>query len=326
MPAKQGNQNDQQYQYGHHWTETEFESGCNSFIEACHRVNDYLGRSYGCISKDNALLQWDWASSEDIPSFLCHRKIQGKNVDNKDKKDSKLCLWLLHPPVVTSVGLFQADIICSFEDDSELHSINEYEEDMEYYDSYVDIGTYVETESNGGNNGDYVGDNDGGSDGDRKQVEWSFDVVYSPTWRVPVLYFRVRYVDAVGRNPSGARPTRCQVLQLLLSRRQYRSQYGKDFWDDEDHEDAAWNFLSEEMHPITGVPSFFLHPCHIAERVGQLCTHAVCTDSDTVSRAPPSLLILFWMSLLMPAVNHTFPPKIYQLLHQYLSSRELVEL
>merc|ERR1719245_400036 len=96
-------------------------------------------------------------------------------------------------------------------------------------------------------------------------MEWNLSVVYSETWNVPVLYFRVQYLD--GRVCS--RDTILLLIQL------------KD------------DFVSEEEHPIHGVPCFFLHPCQTHD-----CLQLLDNDCNIVLR---------WMMMVLPAVKCKIP-------------------
>jgi len=127
-------------------------------------------------------------------------------------------------------------------------------------------------------------------------TEWHFSVVYSDTWQVPVLYFQVQQSD-------GQPLWRQDVLGLLSL-------------DDEKSNDDSWHFLSQEEHPVTGVPSFFLHPCQTSALLNILKTHnKVSTQSLESSSAS---VILSWMSIVLPAVGLPFPPGVYSQVQDFL--------
>eukprot|EP00980_Cylindrotheca_fusiformis_P026424 scaffold16150_cov112-Cylindrotheca_fusiformis.AAC.3 len=112
-------------------------------------------------------------------------------------------------------------------------------------------------------------------------IQWDFSIVYSDTYRVPVLYFRVQKLD-------GTPVTRTQVLNLLPK------QQIKDSWD----------FISQDEHPITCFPSFFLHPCQTATRLEQL---------NLSNGNQRSMVLWAWMSMVFPAVDQGIPPSYFNL-------------
>jgi hypothetical protein len=77
---------------------------------------------------------------------------------------------------------------------------------------------------------------------DEAHLDWRVSIVYSETWRVPVVYFTVLH-------PDGSPCTREDIVDSLM---------------DQNHQNQindSWDFISHDEHPITGVPSLFLHPC-----------------------------------------------------------------
>jgi hypothetical protein len=151
--------------------------------------------------------------------------------------------------------------------------------------------------------------------------EWRFSIVYCPVWRVPVLYFTVQQQDG----------TPCPV-SLVTDWIHYHHHYhyhqsridgaNNDKEDDNDDDDVAArmeDFISYDEHPITGVPSMFLHPCRTKENLMTLfCSssttttttttisnHCCCCDSSAVR-------LLQWLSMVLPAVGcQTIPLQVY---------------
>jgi ubiquitin-like-conjugating enzyme ATG10 len=119
--------------------------------------------------------------------------------------------------------------------------------------------------------------------------QWRFSVVYSDTWKVPVLYFSVQ-VDSAG-NPC----SREEVLSMLPC----------------PEVSDTWDFLSHDEHPVTGAPSYFLHPCRTADRLELMLRRH--PDKDSV-------VLLSWFSLVLPAVGYRLPPALFQELHTSLMS------
>ena len=116
------------------------------------------------------------------------------------------------------------------------------------------------------------------------QVQWNFSIVFSETYGVPVLYFRVQTLD-------GCPCERSEVLKWLPN------QAIADSWD----------FVSQEEHPISGLPAYFLHPCQTSSRL-----------KETLRPSQHGATILWaWMSMVFPAVNHPISPSFYKyILHQ----------
>ena len=118
---------------------------------------------------------------------------------------------------------------------------------------------------------------------DKKQQstwEWHFSVIYSETWQAPVLYFHVH--DLYCGEPC----MRTQIVDYLTQL------YAPNNVSDN------WEFCSQDEHPVTRMPSFFLHPCRTNERLQHLSS-----ASATAQQQDPALLLLQWMSLLLPSVG-----------------------
>lgn len=119
--------------------------------------------------------------------------------------------------------------------------------------------------------------------------EWNFSIVYSETWRVPVLYFRVQQRD-------GTPCTRDYILEVLAG--------------DSHHNRVpdSWDFVSHEEHPVSRCPSFFLHPCRTQDRLETL-------QANTSDEA---LRLLSWMSMILPSVGYSIPSRTFQQLRDRL--------
>mmetsp|Transcript_57269 Transcript_57269/g.139639 ORF Transcript_57269/g.139639 Transcript_57269/m.139639 type:complete len:492 (+) Transcript_57269:82-1557(+) len=166
---------------------------------------------------------------------------------------------------------------------------------------------------------------------------WHFSIVYSDTYRVPVLYFHVeRYEQMMTHNESSSIILgRREVLDMLLKiqrERQQQQQQELSQQDDQPNDqpdDTTWEFISQEEHPITGFPSFFLHPCQSSDRMNLVLSSLLMTTSssssitcsnnskndndddndnlsDSSSPSSPSYLWT-WMSMIFPAVGHPIP-------------------
>jgi hypothetical protein len=130
-------------------------------------------------------------------------------------------------------------------------------------------------------------------------ITWSFSIVYSDTYQVPTLYFHVYQQD-------GTPCTRSQVVQWLRKT-------GANAL--EDSETDSWEFISQEHHPHTGFPSYFLHPCRTSERM-KVLQQSLSHGRD--DKAEINFLWV-WMSLVFPAVKHPIPPNVYVCLQERMS-------
>lgn len=128
-------------------------------------------------------------------------------------------------------------------------------------------------------------------------TEWTFSIVFHETWRVPTLYFTCGHSDGIPL-------CRRQVLDILLrhtaATTSCQQQKGGD-WNEEE----LWDFVSQEEHPMTGKPSYFLHPCRTAERMEvmlQLQSRGV-DGSDGKNENNGGCPLLSWMSMVLPVVG-----------------------
>lgn len=174
-------------------------------------------------------------------------------------------------------------------------------------------------------------------------TEWSFNILLHTTWRVPTLYFSCCHSDGT---PLCRREVLDTLLLLLLRRRQQRLPNNNDNAtsscaeekndnDTNDYDDeSSWEFISQEEHPITGKPSYFLHPCRTAERMELMMSYrhhqfhrhhtfhqqsgqqvdSEKTDAeaegdyDEQHRIIP---LLTWMSMILPVVGCKISPEVF---------------
>lgn len=130
-------------------------------------------------------------------------------------------------------------------------------------------------------------------------TEWRFSVAYSDVWLVPVLYFTVQRIT------DGAPCTRQEVLDMLhLYNHQNFATAGLD--------DSSWDFCSYDEHPVSGMPSFFLHPCRTLERLEALKASVQC----------PSVRLWSWFSMILPTVGLSVSPKCFQRVQRKLEEEE----
>jgi len=144
---------------------------------------------------------------------------------------------------------------------------------------------------------------DNSSSSNMRQVEWSFSVVYSHVWAIPVLYFRVQYLN-------GMPLSRPQVLNMLISGIDDGME-NRSAHEDTIEDDDGWNCVSYEEHPITGVPSFFLHPCQTSMRLHHLMAAGDDSDENSVAKTNPANVLLSWLSMILPSTGFRMSPKVF---------------
>jgi Autophagocytosis associated protein, active-site domain len=116
---------------------------------------------------------------------------------------------------------------------------------------------------------------------------WYLNCIYHETWQVPVLYFSVQNAH------DGSPCTRDNVLEALgigstgsssMPERNDMNTTNEKLFDQDEYIDNTWTTISMEEHPITGIPSYFLHPCRTAERLGTLFNPSnVATPSSNIT-------------------------------------------
>ncbi|XP_060077455.1 ubiquitin-like-conjugating enzyme ATG10 [Ylistrum balloti] len=109
---------------------------------------------------------------------------------------------------------------------------------------------------------------------------YEYNIVYSRSYNVPVLYFNVYKADG-----------------SLLSLAEVWDRVPDVYRDRLEHD--RWTFLSQQEHPILGRPYFHLHPCHTADLMEQV-----------TSLSPPEKIsnyIVAWLSAVGPVVGLELP-------------------
>lgn len=114
---------------------------------------------------------------------------------------------------------------------------------------------------------------------------WSFSIAYSYTWRVPVMYFSVQL-------PDGTPCSRDEVIGNL-----------RCFCNNNEIVNDSWDFVSSDEHPVTGIPSFFLHPCRTSHILETLNASTTCS----------AMRLWSWLSMISPTVGLSIAPKTFSL-------------
>lgn len=191
------------------------------------------------------------------------------------------CTYLKHGPITTPHHIHGHLYEHAVEDDTN---------DMVDYNVWVDNECCTE----------YIDESTSGT----ISIEWSFSIVYSDTYQVPILYFHVQHQD-------GTPCIRSQVVQWLQGSKRRTGSHTLD-----ESETNSWDFVSQEHHPHTGFPSYFLHPCRTSDRMKQLQQSLVRDDRPGIN------FLWVWMSMVLPAVNHPIPSKMFWFLQERMSQQK----
>jgi len=139
-----------------------------------------------------------------------------------------------------------------------------------------------------------------GNNNDKKEdqqrqlaTEWTFSIIYSYTYQVPVLYFMVQ-------DDKGGLIGRRQLLEIL--RKEHERSFFFSINNDFPNENDTWDFVSQEEHPMTGLTSYFLHPCHSAQRMQLLNAGTKCQNEENAQ----SGMIWTWMSMVLSIPSSFF--------------------
>jgi len=167
-------------------------------------------------------------------------------------------------------------------------------------------------------------------------VEWTFSILFHETYRVPTLYF------ACHRTSDGLFLSRREVLRILLARQRYyyyertthtdsgssredgdyrpggSSPSAEERLRREEEEEMLWEFVSQEEHPATGAPSYFLHPCRTAERMESMQMMQSSGEENNndgeggdIGNDGRDCPLLSWMSMILPVVGCKIPSEVF---------------
>ncbi|KAF2239191.1 hypothetical protein EV356DRAFT_528472 [Viridothelium virens] len=110
-----------------------------------------------------------------------------------------------------------------------------------------------------------------------------YDVILSPIYRVPVVYFRLRDATVRNENPIDT------VFRYIVPH-------------DHHHEVKVVGIvggITMTDHPIEGTPAFFVHPCNTAEALH----HA----AEQTTALTPLQYLQLWMGIVGPVVGLYIP-------------------
>jgi ubiquitin-like-conjugating enzyme ATG10 len=109
------------------------------------------------------------------------------------------------------------------------------------------------------------------SDSKRVVFEIEYEVLLSPSYYIPVLYFSVR-------DSSGQMVTEIEQIYALIVPAIYRSQMqsigvmgGLSMAVSKSEDIPLYRMLTlHQNHPVTGIPTFFIHPCQTADALREV--------------------------------------------------------
>lgn len=125
----------------------------------------------------------------------------------------------------------------------------------------------------------------------------NYDIVYSPTYQVPVLYITFQQPPGASiTDPRTVTPTSVDQVHELLVPASAQAQI-KDV--------GVMGALSMTDHPVTGTPAYFVHPCRTAEVMGDLFGSADNGASDDWN-----MYLLIWIGLVGGSVGLDVPAEL----------------
>ncbi|TID27900.1 autophagy-related protein Atg10 [Venturia nashicola] len=109
-----------------------------------------------------------------------------------------------------------------------------------------------------------------------------YDIFLSPSYSVPVLYLTVR-------DSSGRLLTDVETVYLLLVPEVYRRQM---------RHVGVMGGLSMANHPVTDIPTFFIHPCQTADALREVARGRTVSSGE---------YLLVWMGIIGGSVGLNAP-------------------
>ncbi|CAI7673494.1 unnamed protein product [Penicillium viridicatum] len=116
-------------------------------------------------------------------------------------------------------------------------------------------------------------------------LQIDYDILLSPTYQVPVLYFGLRWHN---HGPLGLD----EVYQYVVPER-YRQELKSV---------GVMGGISMGYHPDSGAPAFFVHPCNTADAMANIA------DAQSVT---PGSYLLIWLGLVGHCVNLHVPRELF---------------
>ncbi|XP_020107550.1 ubiquitin-like-conjugating enzyme ATG10 [Ananas comosus] len=117
---------------------------------------------------------------------------------------------------------------------------------------------------------------------------YDFHIVYSYSYRVPILYFRGYRSDG---HPLS-------LDEIVMDLPPHSSNTLKE---------SKWTFLTQEEHPYLNRPWYMLHPCGISDWMKLLLVDGVSNEGSKTPQYLPA-----WLSVIGQAVGLRIPLELHQ--------------
>ncbi|KKK18828.1 hypothetical protein ARAM_005216 [Aspergillus rambellii] len=117
-------------------------------------------------------------------------------------------------------------------------------------------------------------------------LQVDYDVLLSPTYQVPVLYFILRQVGY-------PKPLGIDEVYRYLVPDQYRKEIQSV---------GIMGGISFGYHPISGTPAFFVHPCNTADAMRHIA------DRHSIS---PEAYLIMWLGLVGNCLRLHLPSELF---------------
>jgi ubiquitin-like-conjugating enzyme ATG10 len=125
-----------------------------------------------------------------------------------------------------------------------------------------------------------------------------YDVVYSPSYQVPVLY--LTFANPSTNNKSIPPPSADEIYSMLVPRG-FKTPM---------RDVGVMGALSMAEHPITGMPAYFVHPCRTQEALAPLLG-----DTSRKAGSEPAVeYLLLWFGVIGASVGLSVPMNTARLL------------
>jgi len=113
-----------------------------------------------------------------------------------------------------------------------------------------------------------------------------YHVIYNQSYNVPVLYFNMYKKDG-------------RLLSIEEVWKHVPAAYQAELRSN------AWGAITQQEHPLTGIPYFSIHPCQTEKLMKSCLTNTHCSDSN---------YIICWLSMFGPLVGLSLPLSYGQLI------------
>ncbi|KAM6591827.1 ubiquitin-like-conjugating enzyme ATG10 [Cannabis sativa] len=234
---------------------SEFYRAGGAFMERWNRLN-------------SSLPPWSWVSSsssskQHLNLGVASSQSHHQNQMNGYLVQEKLCLPV-HNSTTQRDGTFQEDL--------------DMEEEITFTEEEEPVDSATLVESNNGVGVHY----------------YDFHIVYSASYRVPVLYFRAYCIDG-------------QPLKLEEIEKDLPSSSSKVLVE------SKWTFITQEEHPYLNRPWYKLHPCGTSEWMKLLFQSDTCVAKHGLSI---ELYLFSWLSVVGQVFGLRIPPELFNHQHQ----------